>query len=97
LGARSTVSHETEQALADRVERRSLHKEWMYHGLDGALALRSLGQLRSKLAVDAARKAIWRDDPALDPVVNPMYKNPRAWTDFRVKMIAFPAPMRSWC
>src|SRR5205085_9462077 len=33
----------------------------------------------------------WRDDPAIEPVIDPRWKNPRAWTDFRVKMVVFPA------
>ncbi len=78
-------------ALEERVRQRSLHKDWQYHGLDGALALRSLILLGAPQAAEVARFALWRDDPALDPVINPMYKNPRAWTDFRVKMLAFPA------
>jgi Glycerophosphoryl diester phosphodiesterase family len=79
------------QALEDRVRRRSLHKNWRYHGLDGAMALRTLIALKAPGAVAAARQALWRDDPELEPVVNPQWKNPRAWTDFRVKMVAFPA------
>src|SRR4029453_6688327 len=42
-------------------------------------------------AVEAARFALWRDDPALEPVIDPRWRNPRAWTDFRVKMVIFPA------
>ena len=42
-------------------------------------------------AVEVARFALWRDDEALDPVIDPRWKNPRAWTDFRVKMVIFPA------
>jgi hypothetical protein len=34
---------------------------------------------------------LWRDDPELEKVANPKYKNPRAWTDFRLKMVVFPA------
>jgi hypothetical protein len=78
-------------ALDDRVRNRSLHKDWMYHGLDGALALRSLILLKAPRAAEVARFALWRDDPALDPVVNPQYKNPRSWTDFRIKMVVFPS------
>src|SRR5919204_14476 len=54
-------------ALEERVRKRSLHREWMYHGLDGATALRSLILLRSPRAVETARFALWRDDPALGP------------------------------
>src|SRR5581483_5329911 len=42
-------------------------------------------------AVETARFILWRDDPALEPVVDPRWKNPRSWTDFRVKMVVFPA------
>jgi len=77
--------------LEERVRNRALHKEWMYHGLDGAAALRALILLNAPNAVDLARFTLWRDDPELEKVVNPKYNNPRAWTDFRVKMIVFPA------
>lgn len=78
-------------ALEERVRKRSLHKDWMYHGLDGAMALRSLILLKAPNAVEVARFALWNDDPILEKVADPKYKNPRSWTDFRVKMVAFPA------
>lgn len=84
-------SKEAFEALEGRVRRRSLHTEWMYHGFDGAMALRSLILLRAPNAVETARFALWRDDPGLEPVMNPKFKNPRSWTDFRVKMLVFPA------
>src|SRR4029077_14674331 len=90
LAARAS-SEEAFAALEERVRKRSLHKDWMYHGLDGAMALRSLILLRAPNAVRTARRALWRDDPALGPVIDPRWKNPRAWTDFRVKMVIFPA------
>ncbi len=84
-------SKEAFAALEQRVRKRSLHKDWMYHGFDGAMALRALILLRAPNAVETARFALWRDDPALEPVVDPRWKNPRSWTDFRVKMVIFPA------
>jgi hypothetical protein len=90
LAARES-SHEVFAVLAERVRKRSLHKDWMYHGLDGATALRALILLRAPNAVETARLALWRDDPALEPVIDPRWKNPRAWTDFRVKMVVWPA------
>ena len=63
----------------------------MFHGFDGAMAVRSLIRLRAPNAVEVARFTLWRDDPALEPVIDPRWKNPRAWTDFRVKMVIFPA------
>jgi hypothetical protein len=91
LLAAGASSREAFAALEERVRKRSLHKEWMYHGLDGAMALRSLLLLRAPNAMEVARFALWRDDPALGPVVDPRWKNPRSWTDFRVKMVIFPA------
>jgi hypothetical protein len=90
LAARAS-SKEAAAALEERVRQRSLHKEWMYHGFDGAMALRALILLRTPQAVETARFVLWRDDPALEPVVDPRWKNPRSWTDFRVKMVIFPA------
>lgn len=78
-------------ALARRVEQRSLHPDWMFHGLDGALALRTLAKFRWPPLAELVRRVVWRDDPALESVANPEFKTPRSWTDFRVKMIAFPA------
>lgn len=86
-----TLSGESLAALEERVRKRSLHKDWMFHGFDGAMAIRTLILLRAPRAVETARFVLWRDDPALDPVIDPRWKNPRSWTDFRVKMVVFPA------
>jgi glycerophosphoryl diester phosphodiesterase len=94
LLAAGASSRETFVALEERVRKRSLHKDWMYHGFDGAMALRALILLRAPNAVESARFALWRDDPALEPVVDRRWKNPRSWTDFRVKMVIFPALAR---
>jgi hypothetical protein len=91
LLAAGASSEEACAALEERVCKRSLHKEWMYQGFDGAMALRALILLRAPNAVETARFALWRDDPALEPVVDRRWKNPRSWTDFRVKMVIFPA------
>ncbi|VTR97787.1 glycerophosphoryl diester phosphodiesterase : Uncharacterized protein OS=Paenibacillus sp. FSL R7-0273 GN=R70723_20000 PE=4 SV=1: GDPD [Gemmata massiliana] len=84
-------SKEAFSVLEERVRKRSLHPDWMFHGFDGAMSLRALILLRAPNAVDLARFVLWRDDPALEPVIDPRWKNPRAWTDFRVKMVVFPA------
>ncbi|MCI0699932.1 MAG: glycerophosphodiester phosphodiesterase family protein [Planctomycetia bacterium] len=91
LLAAKVSSKEAFAGLEERVRKRSLHRDWMYHGFDGAMALRSLILLRAPNATDVARFALWRDDPALEPVIDPRWKNPRSWTDFRVKMVIFPA------
>ena len=91
LGRIPAGSPETLKALEDQVRNRSFHKQWQFHGLDGAMSLRALLLLRASPSVEIARFSLWRDDPALEPVVDPRFKNPRAWTDFRVKMVIFPA------
>jgi hypothetical protein len=91
LLAIKATSKEAFAALEERVRKRSLHRDWMYHGFDGAMALRALILLNAPNAAQVARFALWRDDPKLDPVIDPRWKNPRAWTDFRVKMVVFPA------
>jgi hypothetical protein len=47
--------------------------------------------MRAPNAIETARFVLWNDDPAIDPVIDPRWKNPRSWTDFRVKMVVFPA------
>jgi hypothetical protein len=91
LLAIKTASTEAFAALKERVHKRSLHKDWRIHGLDGAIALRSLLLLGAPEAVETARVALWRDDPALQPLVNPQWNSPRSVVDFRVKMVVFPA------
>ena len=85
-----TTSPAAFDALEERVRNRSLHKHWMYHGLDGAMAVRSLILLKAPNAVQVARAVLWSDDPELERVQNPQYKTPRSWTDFRLKMLVFP-------
>lgn len=85
------MSKEALAVLEKRVRNRALHREWMYHGVDGATALRALILLKAHSAVELARFTLWRDDPELEKVADPQYKNPRAWTDFRLKMVVFPA------
>jgi hypothetical protein len=43
----------------------------MYPGFDGAMALRSLILFRAPNAIATARFVLWRDDPALEPVIDP--------------------------
>jgi hypothetical protein len=86
---RQLRSRELEEALVRRVRKRSLHPEWMYDGLDGASALRALADLRSQHFLPLARECLWRDDPAAAAVLDPRFKVPRSWTDFRAKTIVF--------
>src|SRR5207237_2659857 len=91
LLSQGATSNEAFAALEERVRKRSLHKDWMWHGLDGEKSLQTLILLKAPNAVELSRFVLWRDDSALDPVVNPMYKNPRSWTDWREKTIVFPS------
>ncbi|HEV3440395.1 MAG TPA: glycerophosphodiester phosphodiesterase family protein [Gemmata sp.] len=86
-----TSSKDAFAALEERVRKRSLHTDWMFHGFDGAMAIRSLILLQAPNGVETARFLLWNDDPAIEPVIDPRWKNPRSWTDFRVKMVVFPA------
>jgi hypothetical protein len=84
-------SKEAFEVLEERVRKRSLHPDWMFHGFDGAMALRTLILSHAPKAVSTARFVLYRDDPELEPVIDPRWKNPRSWTDFRVKMVIWPA------
>jgi hypothetical protein len=86
---RKLSSAPIEAALIRRVRNRSLHPEWMYNGLDAASALRALAEIRSSQFVGLARECLWRDDPAGAAVLDPAFKVPRSWTDFRTKGIVF--------
>jgi glycerophosphoryl diester phosphodiesterase len=76
--------------LRQRVIDRSLHRDWRYNGLDGAAAFRAMIHLHAPNVAALARFCLWRDDPGVEAVSNPEWKNPRSWTDWRTKMIVFP-------
>ena len=78
--------------LVEQLRTRSLHRDWMYHGLDGAMAARALGMLGATDAAPELIQAFLRVDPELRRVVDPRFAaNPLAWTDFRTKMSILPA------
>jgi len=91
LLAAGAASEEGFDALEARVRHRSLHKQWVFHGLDGAMALRSLVRLQAPQAVSTARDVLWLDDPDLELVSHSDWNAPRSWTDYRVKMHVFPS------
>lgn len=92
LGTYGAGDQETLALLERQVRERSLHPDWMYHGLDGAMAARALGDLGAKSAVPTLVQAFRRIDPALERVRDPRYgPYPLAWTDFRLKMYLLPA------
>jgi glycerophosphoryl diester phosphodiesterase len=74
-------------ALEQQVSHRSLHRDWMFHGLDGAMAARALGMLHATGSAPVLAAAFQRVDPDLQRVVNPEFgPSPLAWTDFRLKL-----------
>ncbi|HEV8607166.1 MAG TPA: glycerophosphodiester phosphodiesterase family protein [Tepidisphaeraceae bacterium] len=77
--------------LEFRIHHRTLHPNWRYHALDGAIALRTLILLRAPHALDLSREFLYLDDPALIPLNNPQYKVPHSWVDFRIKNVILPA------
>ncbi|MGE3315803.1 MAG: glycerophosphodiester phosphodiesterase [Planctomycetaceae bacterium] len=85
---RGLDSPEIRAALIRRVERRSLHPDWRSHGLDSGSALRTLAELEVPEFANLSRKILWLDDPANESVLNPEFKVPRSWTDFRTKFVA---------
>jgi len=92
LGERGVRDPETIALLERQLADRSLHHDWMYHGMDGALAARALARLGSRASVTVLVKAFRRIDPALAKVQDPRFgPYPLAWTDFRLKMYLLPA------
>jgi hypothetical protein len=78
--------------LEFQVKHRTLHKDWLFHGLDGAIAARALGTLGSVKSVPLLVATFKRADPELEKVVNHSFgPYPLSWTDFRMKMHIIPA------
>jgi HEAT repeat protein len=71
--------------LEGLVAHRSLHRDWAYHGLDGAMAARALGVLGATESVPFLVQAFLAVDPQLKKMVEPPGKYPCAWADYRLK------------
>ena len=92
LGQIGRPTPELIRLLEYQVTHRTLHPDWRYHGLDGAMAARALGRLGAAEAVPTLIEAFLRIDPELKRVADPQFRsNPLAWTDFRAKMTILPA------
>ena len=87
--SRGIWDDEVARELVTMVRQRSFHPEWQYHGLDGAAALRALAHRGNPDFPAIAREALWRDDASVESVADPRWSSPRAWTDFRTKVIVF--------
>jgi hypothetical protein len=87
LGRRGKRDAQVVAALERQVRSRSFHRDWMYHALDACMAIRALGELRSRESVPVLLWALELVDPDVRRVANPAFgDNPVAWTDFRLKM-----------
>ena len=71
--------------LEELVAHRSLHRDWAYQGLDGAMAVRALGVLRATESVPFLVQRFLAVDPELKKMVNPPARYSYAWADFRLK------------
>ncbi len=73
-------------SLEGAVRARSLHRDWRWHGLDGAMAVLALGRLRSTRSVSLLSDSLLRVDPALASVAAKEFgEHPLGWTDWRIK------------
>ncbi|MBI2926912.1 MAG: glycerophosphodiester phosphodiesterase family protein [Verrucomicrobia bacterium] len=87
LGQRGRRSARAVERLEFQVRHRSLHRDWKYHGLDGALATRALAELGATGSAPVLIEAFRRIDPELKTVASPEFRQyPLAWTDWRAKM-----------
>jgi hypothetical protein len=73
-------SAELVQALKRRIIGRSRHTSWLYHGVDGAEALRTLVALADPWAVSYARFVLWRRGPVDNPFEEWRMKS-AAWSE----------------
>jgi hypothetical protein len=71
--------------LEKLVAHRSLHPEWAYQGLDGAMAARALGTLRATESVPFLVQTLLAVDPELKKMVKPPANYNFAWGDYRLK------------
>ncbi len=80
------------QVLERTVKERSLHRDWRYHGLDGAIAARTLAKLEATQSAPTLIEALLRVDPELKTLSTPMWeKYPVSWIDWRLKLYALQA------
>jgi glycerophosphoryl diester phosphodiesterase len=92
LGGDAYQAARVEKLLEQQVIRRSLHREWIYHGLDGAMAARALAARGATGSAPVLIEAFRRIDPELKKLDNPQWAQyPLAWADFHFKMHLLPA------
>ena len=71
--------------LEELVAHRSLHPNWAYQGLDGAMSARALGVLGATESVPFLVQTFVAVDPELKKMVKPPANYNYAWGDYRLK------------
>lgn len=82
LAERSTRAVQLLEGLAAH---RSLHPDWAYQGLDGAMAARALGALGATESVPFLVQTFVTVDPELKKMLKPPADYNYAWADYRMK------------
>lgn len=85
LGQLKDQSPRSVQRLEDLVTHRSLHRDWAYNGLDGAMAVRALGVLGKTESVPFLVQTFLSVDAELKKLVASPADYPYAWADYRMK------------
>jgi hypothetical protein len=74
------------ECLEHLVANRSLHRDRIYHGLDGTMAARSLAALGARESVPVLVETFRNIDPELEKLGQPGSSRPISWLDHRPKM-----------
>jgi glycerophosphoryl diester phosphodiesterase family protein len=86
LGQLEEIERDTVDQLVFVMVHRSLHPDWMYHGVDGAEAAKALGRHGYKEVVPFLIEKFKTVDPKLITVRDPQFtENPLSFTDWRIK------------
>jgi hypothetical protein len=86
IGQQGDRSADLVRRLQDLVAHRSLHRDWAYHGLDGAVAVRSLGALGATESVPFLVQRFLAVDPELKKMVDPPATDSHTRADSRLKL-----------
>ena len=86
IGQLGVKSARAIKLLEQQAAHRSLHRDWAYHGLDGVMATRALGQLRAAESVPFLAQTFFAIDPELKKLMTSPANYPYAWNDFRPKL-----------
>jgi|GEM_PF-1217169 len=85
IGQLAERSPHAVKLLEKQVAHRSLHPDWAYQGLDGAMAARALGVLGASESVPFLVQTFLAVDPELKKMIEPPANYNYAWADYRLK------------